>query len=120
MFKHKELQPKLYHHNVVYKLTCSCDSVYIGQTRRNLQSRLHEHTPATSSNQHSDVTKHLLENPNHIIDFNDPEALCSAHNTKELLIKETLLIQQYQPDINVDGSSFPLNVFNSQCGSNIL
>ena len=113
MFKHKELQPKLYRHNVVYKLTCSCGSVYIGQTRRNLQSRLHEHNPATSLNQHSDVTKHLLENPNHSIDFNDPEVLCSAHNTKELLIKETLLIQQYQPDINVDGSSFPLYVFNS-------
>ena len=32
MFKHKELQPKLYRHNVVYKLTCSCSSVYIGQT----------------------------------------------------------------------------------------
>ena len=113
MFKLKELQSKLYRHNVVYKLTCSCGSVYIGQTRRNLQSQLHEHNPATSPNQHSDVTKHLLENPNHMIDFNDPEVLCSAHHTKELLIKETLLIQQYQPDIDVDGSSFPLYVFNS-------
>ena len=28
MFKHKELQPKLYRHNVVYNLTCSCCSVY--------------------------------------------------------------------------------------------
>ena len=27
MFKLKELQPKLYRHNVVYKLTCSCGSV---------------------------------------------------------------------------------------------
>ena len=97
----------------MYKLTCSCGSVYIVQTRRNLQSQLHEHNPATSPNQHSDVIKHLLENPNHIIDFNDLEVLCSAHNTKELLIKETLLIQQYQLDINVDGSSFSLYVFNS-------
>ena len=84
-FKHKELQPKLHRHNVVYKLTCSCGSVYIGQTRRNLQSRLHKHNPAASSNQHSDVTKHLLENLNHIIECNDPEVLCSAYNTKELL-----------------------------------
>ena len=86
---------------------------YIAQTRSNLQSRLPEHNPATSPNQHSDVNKHLLENPNHIIDFNDPQVLCSAYNTKELLIKETLLIQQYQSDINADGSSFPLYVFNS-------
>ena len=107
MFKHKELQPKLYRYNVVYKLICFCGSVYIGQTRRNLQSRLHEHTPATSPNQHSDVTKHLLENPNHIIDFNDQEVLCSAHNTKALSIKETLSIQQYQPDTRWEFASKP-------------
>ena len=27
------------------------------------------------------------------------------------LLKETLVIQQYQQDINVDGSSLPRNVF---------
>ena len=90
MFKHKKLQPNLYCHNVEYKLTCSCGSIYICQTRRNLQSRLHEHNPAAIPNQQLDLTKHLLENPNHIIDFNDPEFLCSAYNTKELLIKATL------------------------------
>ena len=106
MFKHKELQHKLYRHNVVYKLTCFCGSAYIAQIRRNLQLRLPEHNPATNPNQHSDVNKHLLKNPNHIIDFSDPQVLCSAYNTKELLIKEILLIQQYQSDINADGSSF--------------
>ena len=48
MFKHRELQPKLYRHNAVYKLTCSGGSVYNGLTRRNLQSHLHEHNPATN------------------------------------------------------------------------
>ena len=120
MFKHKELQPERYCHNVVYKLTCSCGSVHIGQTQRYLHSRLHEHSPATSLNQHADVTKHLLENPNRIIDFNDPEVLCSACDTKELLIKKTSLIQQHQPDINVNGSLLPLYVFSSKCDLNIL
>ena len=90
----------------MYKLTCSCDSVYIGQTRRNLRARLDDHNPAANSNQQSDVAKHLLENPTHFINFNGPEILCSAYNFKELLIKETLLIHQLQPDINVDISSF--------------
>ena len=62
MLKHKEHQPKLLRSNVVYKLTCSCDSVYIGQTRRNLRARLDDHNPAANSNQQSDVAKHLLEN----------------------------------------------------------
>ena len=69
MFKHKEHQPKLLRSNVVYKLTCSCDSVYIGQTRRNLRARLDNHNPAANSNQQSDVAKHLLENPTHFIKF---------------------------------------------------
>lgn len=113
MFKHKERQPKMYRSNIVYKLNCSCGSIYIGQTRRNLHTRLNEHNTGTKLNQQSDVTKHLLENSSHKIDFENPDILCSSYNPKELLIKETLLIQQYEPDINVDVSSFPLYVFNS-------
>ena len=49
-----------------------------------------------------------------IVDFNKPDVLCSSYNTKELLIKETLLIQQH-PDINVDRrkSSITFYVFNN-------
>ena len=113
MFKHREHQPKLLCSNVVYKLTCSCDSVYIGQIRRNLRARLDGHSPAANSNQQSHVAKHLLENPTHSINFNESEIFCSAYNFKELLIKETLLIHQLQPDINVDILSFPLYVFSN-------
>ena len=70
MYKHKEHQPKLLRSNVVYKLTCSSDNVYIGQTRRNLRARLDDDNPAATSNQQSDVAKHLLENPTHFINFN--------------------------------------------------
>ena len=63
MFKHKEHQPKLLSNNVVYKLTCSCDSVYIGQTRRILRARLDDDNPAANSNQQFDVAKHLFANP---------------------------------------------------------
>jgi len=113
MLKHKEKQPTLYRSHVVYKLNCSCDSTYIGQTRRNLKTRLDEHNPASKLNHQSDVTKHIYENPTHTIDFNAPEILCSPYNTKELLIKETLLIHQYRPDINVDVSSCPFYIFSN-------
>ena len=113
MFKHKDKQPLLYRNNVVYKLSCSCGSVYIGQTRRNLQSRMDEHNPLAKHQQQSDVIKHLSENPSHSIDFSKPQILASAYNPKELLIKETILIQQHRPDINSDTSSHPLYVFNN-------
>ena len=48
MFKHKEHQPKLLCRNVVNKLTCLCDSVYIGQTCRNLCARLDDHNLAAN------------------------------------------------------------------------
>ena len=64
MFKHKERQPKLYRHNVVYKLTCSCGSTYIGQCKRSLRTRLNDHNPGTQpKTQLTDVTQHLFENP---------------------------------------------------------
>ena len=113
-FKHKHHQLTLLRSNVVFKLTCSCDSAYSGQTHHNLCACLDDHNPAANSNQQPDVAKHLFENPTHFINFNEPEILCSACNFKELLIKGTLLIHQLQPDINVDISSFPLCVFNNQ------
>ena len=113
IFKHKEHQPKLLHSNVVYKLTCSCDSVYIGQTRRNLCACLDDHNPTANSNQQSDVAKHLLENPTHFINLMNQKFYVSTYNSKELLIKKTLLIYQLQLDINVDISSFLQYVFNN-------
>jgi len=35
-----------------------------------------------------------------LMDFKNPEILASAFNYRELLIKETLLIQEQQPEIN--------------------
>ena len=90
---------------MVYKLKCSCGHSYIGQTKRNLKFRLDEHNPLKSNHQATDVAKHLYTYPDHFMDFEYPEILASAFNYRELLIKETLLIQEQQPEINVD--NFP-------------
>ena len=54
-FRLKDQQKTLMKYGVVYKLTCSCGSSYIGQTRRNLINRLKEH----SSSDKSEVCRHL-------------------------------------------------------------
>ena len=46
------------------------------------------------------------------MDFKNPEILASAFNYCELLIKETLLIQEQQPEINVDNFSTPVYLFS--------
>ena len=112
-FRYKEQQPFLRRSNVVYKLKCSCDAFYIGQTRRNLITRIQEHNPDSPTGQQTDIAKHLLENPSHAVNFDQPEIIASAFNYRELLIKETLFIHQLNPSINVDESSTPLFLFNT-------
>ena len=45
---------------------------------------------AISTSNDTDVTKHLRQNSDHNIDFNDPIVLSHASNWRKLLIKETL------------------------------
>jgi len=80
-----------------------------GPTRRNLITRINEH----KFDQRSEICKHLLANPTHCFNFKQPEILGSIVGQKELHLLEPLLIQQYQADLNVDGSSIPLLLFNT-------
>ena len=110
-FKHKDTQSLLHTTAVVYQLKCSCGQNYIGQTRRNIKLRLKEHQP--NNHGKSDVANHLIENPNHNIDFSNPKILAKDNNWRKLRIKETLLIQNFQPSLNSDDASVPLYLFNT-------
>ena len=72
---------------------------------------MEEHNPEDKFSYKTVVTQHLLDNPEHTINFEHPEVL--ALNLKELLIEETILIQQHRPDINVVDSFLPLYGFNN-------
>ena len=84
-------------------------SNYIAQSRRNLITRINEHR----FDQRSEVCKHLLANPTHRFNSKQPEILRSIVGQKELHLLESLLIQQYQPDLNIYGSSISLLLFNT-------
>ena len=75
-------------YGVVYRLTCSCGSSYIGQTRRSLINRLKEH----SSSDKSEVCRHLTDNPDHKVDFAKPYILGSAGDSARLLILGFLMV----------------------------
>jgi len=77
-FTYKDKQNHLHRSNVVYKLTCTCGSNYIGQTRRNLITRINEH----KFDQRSEVCKHLLANPTHRFNSKQPEILGSIVGQK--------------------------------------
>ena len=72
-----------------------------------------EQNPKKSNHQAADVIKHLYTYPDHFMDFKNPEILAFAFNYRELLIKETLLIQEQKPETNVDNFSTSLYLFNT-------
>ena len=108
-FRFKDKQPLLMKSGIVYKLTCSCGSTYIGQTRRNLLIRIKEHV----TSEKSEVCKHLLLNPSHRVDFNTPTILGSENDTARMLILESLFIQEQTPDLNSDSQSSLLMILNT-------
>jgi len=77
-----------------------------------LKFRQDEHNPLKSNHQATDVVKYLYTYPGHFMDFKNPEILASTFNYHELLIQETLLIQEQQPEIYVDSFPSPLYLFN--------
>ena len=112
VFKHKEQQQILHQYGVVYEISCNCGSSYIGQTSRNLITRINNHDPSSKTPQDTDVTRHLTDNPNHAVCFHNPIILARSDHWRKLLIKETLMIQQRNPDLNSDKASIPLYLFN--------
>ena len=106
-FRLKDRQKTLTKYGVVYRLTCSCGSSYIGQTRRNLINRLKEHFNADKS----EVYWYLTDNPEHKVNFAKPNIHSSAGDSARLSILESLFIQKYEPllnEVNVDFKSAPL------------
>ena len=107
-FSIKDWQALLNRINVVYKLTCSCDASYIGQTQRNLINHIEEHRTSLSSS----VCRHFQANPDHRVDFHNPEVIGSDNNWRRLQILESLLIQEHKPELNANIPSMPLCIFN--------
>ena len=90
---YKDKQNYLRRSCIVLRLTCTCGSNYIGQTRRNLITRINEH----KFHQRSEVCKHLLANPTHRFNFKQREILGSIVGQKKLYLLESFLIQQGWP-----------------------
>ena len=91
------------------QLTCSCGQNHIGQTKRNLITRLN----GLRMSEDSEVCNHLLNNPNHEINFDSPKILDRSNQVTKLCIKETLHNSKIEPQLDVDNQSLPLYLFNA-------
>ena len=91
--KDKNIHPS----HIIYKGTCNCGQTYIGETARNLEVRV---------NEHSDVKhiKVIKEHTNHKFSWN---VLATAHSWTNRRIKEAFYIARFHPQVQ----SFALTLF---------
>ena len=79
----------------IYDSICSCSANYIGETKRNVETRWNEHE---NSNKDSEPAKNLRKFPDH--KFNWKILLTVPANAKLRKILESSMIALKQPSLN--------------------
>ena len=79
----------------VYEGICSCSANYIGETKRNVETRWNEHE---NPNKDSEPAKHLRKFPDHKFDWKI--LLTASVNAKLCKILESSMIALKQPSLN--------------------
>ena len=94
----------------VYEIPCHCGKIYIGQTRRKLQTRIKQHQRDVKNCNHngSAFVDHLFEPGEHAPLWNKTTVIENENNLTKRLTKEALQIHVKKNDtINrVDGTAF--------------
>ena len=87
--KPKDQRSELERRNSIYKIPCSeCDKVYIGQTGKQLKTRIHEHKLAVKRiDPKSQIATHILET-GHPFDFERAKSIAYCQHTYGRLFKE--------------------------------
>ena len=104
--------------HVVYLFTRQCcKALYVGQTSRQLHTRISDHmgiSPLTGNRRvnpsPTSILSHHIET-GHPISFSDFKILSSSPSASELLLKESLLINKLKPILNGNIGSMPLSLF---------
>lgn len=106
----KDKTVKLEQSNVVYKVTCSCGLVYIGQTKQKLKKRMYQHkyNAKIKNVDHSAITEHVVLH-NHIPKWDEVEILDFEYNKKKRLVLEMIHIRKNPTCINKQKESVYLS-----------
>jgi hypothetical protein len=82
--------------NSIYDIKCNnCPYHYVGETSKQLKSRLHEHELCVKRNDHlSLVAQHSKEN-NHTFNFNEAKVIGQGRNKTSRLLKEAWFSDEF-------------------------
>ena len=91
---------------IVYKASCwDCDAFYIGKTKRRIHDRKTEHFKALTQIGHASAVAEHSISTGYNIKWDHFEILASGQCDLHCKFKETLLIQDLKPALNVNVSS---------------
>ena len=86
----------------VYEISCGdCEKKYIGQTARNLKTRIDEHRRCLTNNSHSEFANHIIES-NH--SFHTHTIKLLHHITHKSKIMDNFENMEIQKNINTDNN----------------
>jgi len=100
--RHKDGNKFESNNNIVYKINCNnCNASYVGQTKRQLKTRIKEHVKniGTDESKHSVITKHILDK-NHTLDWQNVKILDYENNYFKRLIAEMIHIKTQDNSLN--------------------
>ncbi|KYQ59927.1 hypothetical protein ALC60_01023 [Trachymyrmex zeteki] len=114
--KGKDQLDPLCNQNVVYKISCDdCEASYVGQTKRQLKTRLHEHVSNINKKSKSPtvITSHRIDQ-NHNFDWDNVEILDREASFNKRLISEMVHIKRQTHGLNKqnDTESLPESYLN--------
>ena len=116
-FRFKDALPKHINSKVLYKFKCNtCNSVYIGKTKRHLLVRQYEHLGLSvltnkalkyTEKDPTVIRKHCHQSE-HYCTVDNFKIVGNATNDFYLKLKESLLILKMKPSLNIAQESIPL------------
>ena len=93
----------------VYKIPCKdCNKVYIGQTGRNLNTRIVEHKRSVRYGQENSALFQHVQNVGHAIDWNNSSMLYKSKCNFGRKIVESCFIDSL-PNLNISGGQWTLD-----------
>ena len=119
-FKFKDSIPSHIRSLVVYKFKCSsCNATYIGKTERHHKVRTCDHLgisyktgkPLKFNPDSTTAIKDHIRSTGHKNDFENFEIIACGKNNLECLIKESILIKKFRPQLNKQLKEFKLSLF---------
>jgi len=104
---HKDVDHASLKNNVIYKINCNdCDATYVGQTKRQLRTRIREHKNNIKLDQskHSVISEHIIKF-SHSFDWNDVKVLDRESKFYKRIISEMIYIKEQKSSLNLNSDT---------------